>query len=96
MTIAQGARVLLLDEPTVHLDLKHQVTVMELLVDLARLDGVTVLAVLHDVTLARHFFPRLLLMDGGRVVADGPPDAVLTADRIREVFGIDPTLLSPT
>ena len=95
MTIAQAARVLLLDEPTVHLDLRHQVEVMELLRDLARGDGVTVLAVLHDMTLVRHFFPRLLLMSEGRLVADGPPDHVLAPDRIREVFGVDPGLVTP-
>ena len=94
MTIAQGARLLLLDEPTVHLDLRHQVEVMELLRDLARRDGVTVLAVLHDMTLVRHFFPRLLLLNGGRLVADGAPDEVLTPDRIREVFGIDPRFVA--
>jgi iron complex transport system ATP-binding protein len=94
MTIAQGARVLLLDEPTVHLDLRHQVEVMELLGDLARRDGVTVLAVLHDMTLVGHFFPRLLLMSAGRLLADGPPRDVLTAGNIREVFGVDPTLVT--
>ena len=60
MAVAQGARLLLLDEPTVHLDLRHQVAVMELLAGLAARDGVTVLAVMHDRHLARHFFPRLL------------------------------------
>jgi iron complex transport system ATP-binding protein len=93
MSIAQGARVLLLDEPTVHLDLRHQVAVMELLVTLAEEEGVTVLTVVHDVRLAAHFFPRLLLLDAGRLVADGPPDAVLTADRIRAVYGVDPRLV---
>jgi iron complex transport system ATP-binding protein len=93
MTIAQGARLLLLDEPTVHLDLRHQVEVMQLLADLARDDGVTVLAVLHDLTLASHFFPRLLLLDKGELAADGPPAVVLTGDRVREVYGVDPRLI---
>jgi iron complex transport system ATP-binding protein len=94
MAIAQGARLLLLDEPTVHLDLRHQVTVMQLLADLAERDGVTVLAVLHDIHLARHFFPRLLLVSEGRLVADGPPDHVLRAEPMAEVYGIDHSLLS--
>lgn len=93
MSIAQGARVLLLDEPTVHLDLRHQVAVMELLVALAEEEGVTVLTVVHDVRLAAHFFPRLLLLDGGRIVADGPSDTVLTAEQIRAVYGVDPRLV---
>jgi iron complex transport system ATP-binding protein len=94
MAVAQGARLLLLDEPTVHLDLRHQVAVMELLRDLSSRDGVTVLAVMHDVTLASHFFPRLLLLDAGRLVADGPPADVLTGDRIQAVYGVDPGLIS--
>jgi iron complex transport system ATP-binding protein len=95
MTVAQGARLLLLDEPTVHLDLRHQVEVMELLRDLAQRDGVTVLAVLHDMTLASHFFERLLLINDGRLVAAGAPQEVLTNDRIRQVFGVDPKLVRP-
>lgn len=94
MAVAQGARLLLLDEPTVHLDLRHQVAVMELLRDLSSRDGVTVLAVMHDVTLASHFFPRLLLLDAGRLVADGSPADVLTGDRIQAVYGVDPALVA--
>jgi len=90
MAVAQAAPILILDEPTVHLDLRHQVEAMELLVDLNERDGTTIIAVLHDLTLAAHFFPRLVLLDGGRVVADGPPPEVLRPDRIREVFGVDP------
>ncbi|MEO6351339.1 MAG: ABC transporter ATP-binding protein [Candidatus Limnocylindrales bacterium] len=93
MTIAQGARLLLLDEPTVHLDLGHQVAVMELLRDLAVNDGVTVLAVLHDLALASHFFPRLMLLHHGRLVADGESRDVLSSDRIRDVYGVDAALL---
>jgi iron complex transport system ATP-binding protein len=94
MAVAQGAHLLLLDEPTVHLDLRHQVAVMELLRDLSQRDGVTILAVLHDVTLASHFFPRLVLLDAGRLVADGAPRDVLTSALIRRVYGIDPALIS--
>lgn len=90
MAIAQGGGLLLLDEPTVHLDLRHQVQVMELLCDINERDGVTVLAVLHDLSLAAHFFPRVSLLDGGRLVADGSPEAVLTAERIQDVYRVDP------
>jgi len=93
MAVAQDAPVLVLDEPTVHLDLRHQVEVMDLLVDLNGRNGTTILAVLHDLSLAAHFFPRLVLLDAGRVVGDGPPDAVLAPDRIRDVFGVDPALV---
>jgi iron complex transport system ATP-binding protein len=93
MAVAQAAPVLVLDEPTVHLDLRHQVEVMELLGDLNARSGTTVLAVLHDLGLAAHFFPRLIVLDAGRIVGDGPPEVVLAPERIREVFGVDPTLV---
>lgn len=90
MAVAQAAPVLALDEPTVHLDLRHQVDTMELLGDLNERDGTTILAVLHDLGLAAHFFPRLVLIADGRIVADGSPEDVLADDRIRDVFGVDP------
>lgn len=89
LAVAQAAPLLILDEPTVHLDLRHQVGTMELLVDLNERDGTTVIAVLHDLGLAGAFFPRLVLLDGGRIVADGSPLDVLTDERIRDVFGVD-------
>ena len=96
MAVAQAAPILVLDEPTVHLDLRHQVGAMDLLVDLNERDGTTVVAVLHDLSLAAHFFPRLILLDHGRVVADGSPAEVLAPERIREVFGVDPALVRLT
>ncbi len=89
MAVAQGGRLIILDEPTVHLDLRHQVDVLSLLTRLTA-DGLTVLAVLHDLPLAAHFFPRLVLLDEGRVVADGVPTEVLSPSRIREVYNVDP------
>jgi iron complex transport system ATP-binding protein len=93
LAVAQQAPVLLLDEPTVHLDLRHQVEAMELLVDLNERDGTALITVLHDLGLAAHFFPRLVIIDHGRIVADGPPADVLTDDRIRDVFGVEPKLV---
>ena len=93
MAVAQAAPILVLDEPTVHLDLRHQVEVMELLADLNARDGTTIISVLHDIGLAAHFFPRVVVLDKGRVVADGSPIEALTPDRIREVFGVDPSLV---
>ena len=93
MAVAQSAPTLVLDEPTVHLDLRHQVEVMELLADLNARDGTTVIAVLHDIGLAAHFFPRVVVLDKGRLVADGPPIDALSEARIREVFGVDPSLV---
>jgi ABC-type cobalamin/Fe3+-siderophores transport system ATPase subunit len=93
VALAQAAPILVLDEPTAHLDIRHQVEVMEVLVELNRRDGATVVAVLHDLALAAHFFPRVVVMDHGRIVADGPPDDVLDGARIRDVFGVDPALV---
>ena len=93
MALAQTAPLLVLDEPTVHLDLRHQVGTMELLVRLNERDGATVIAVLHDLALASHFFPRLVVLDRGRVVADGPPAEILTDRLVRDVFGVDAALI---
>jgi iron complex transport system ATP-binding protein len=93
VAVAQSAPILVLDEPTAHLDIRHQVDVMELLVELNRRDGTTVVAVLHDLALAAHFFPRVVMLAAGRIVADGPPAETLDAGRIRDVFGVDPALV---
>lgn len=90
MALAQGGGLLVLDEPTVHLDLRHQVEVLTLLAELSSQDGLTVVAVLHDLALAAHFFARLVLIHGGRLVADGPAAEVLAPERVRRVYGVDP------
>ncbi len=90
LAVAQAAPLLVLDEPTIHLDLRHQVEAMELLVDLNERDGITVVAVLHDLGLAAHFFGRLILINRGEIVGDGPPAEALAPDQIRDVFGVDP------
>jgi iron complex transport system ATP-binding protein len=94
MSIAQAPRLLLLDEPTVHLDLRHQVRVMELLTRLSRVDGVTVVAVLHDLALASRYFDRVAVLDGGELVSIGTPDDVLTPSRLRDLYGTDLALFS--
>ena len=93
MAVAQASPILVLDEPTVHLDLRHQVEVMDLLVDVNERDGTTILAVLHDIGLAAHFFSRIVVIDHGRIAGDGPPSEVLAPERIREVFEVDPALV---
>jgi iron complex transport system ATP-binding protein len=93
VAVAQDAPIIVLDEPTVHLDIRHQVDVMELLVDLNERDGTTVIAVLHDLALAAHFFPRVVVLADGRIVGDGAPTETLRGERIREVFGVDPALV---
>jgi len=87
MALAQQPRLLLLDEPTRHLDPHHQVALLELLRALAATRGLTVLAVLHDLNLAAWFFPRLVLLHAGHIVADGPPGDVLTAANVARAYG---------
>jgi iron complex transport system ATP-binding protein len=87
--LAQEPRLLLLDEPTSHLDLGYQIETLERLAALNREAGTTLVAVLHDLNLASAFCPRLVLLAEGRIVADGAPEAVLTRDRLRDVYRVD-------
>lgn len=83
--LAQDPRDLFLDEPTNHLDIQHQLDLMRLI---ARL-GLTSIVALHDLNHAAQFCDRLLVLDRGRVVADGPPDRVLTPALLAQVFRVD-------
>jgi len=80
--LAQEAPILLLDEPTSALDLGRQQDALELLDELRRDSELTVLSAMHDLSLAGQYADRLLLLDGGRVVAEGNPDAVLSEEVI--------------
>ncbi len=85
--LAQEPRLLLLDEPTAFLDLGHQVAAMEM-ARVAAAGGLCVLAVLHDLNLAASSCDRLIVLSRGRVVAEGRPGDVLTAERVSEVWGV--------
>lgn len=85
--LAQEPRFLLLDEPTANLDIAHQCQVMALLQRLAD-EGIGVVAVIHDLGLALRCFRRLILLHQGRLVADGPPAAVLNGETINQVFRV--------
>ncbi|MFC0205723.1 ABC transporter ATP-binding protein [Novosphingobium soli] len=85
--LAVGAPGLVVDEPLAALDPGHQIDVMELLAREARA-GALVVAVLHDLTMAARYCDRLLLLDGGRLVAEGTPAEVLSPERLRQVYGI--------
>ena len=86
MALAQQPRLLLLDEPIVHLDICHQIETLELVKSLNGEQGITVLAAMHDLNLASLYFDRLILLKEGRVLADGTPAQVLTEDIIKKVF----------
>jgi iron complex transport system ATP-binding protein len=86
--LAQDPAVLLLDEPTTFLDLRHQVAIYRLLRDLCR-QGLLVVAVTHDLNLAAAYSDRIIALQNGRVVADAAPVSSLTTEFIGRVFGID-------
>ena len=91
--IAQEPALLLLDEPTNPLDIRAQLSTLALLRDIAG-EGTTVLAALHDLTLAASWCDSVIVLREGRVVAAGPTDATLTPTLIREVYGVDATVLT--
>jgi iron complex transport system ATP-binding protein len=85
--LAQQASLLMLDEPTSHLDLRHQVGILRRLRRLRERDGLGVVVISHDVNLVSRFADRLVLLSGGAVAADGPPREVLRAEVLSEVYG---------
>ncbi|MFE3459394.1 ABC transporter ATP-binding protein [Nocardiopsis aegyptia] len=89
MVLAQGTDLLLLDEPTTFLDLVHQVDVLDLVQDLHRQGGRTIVMVLHDLNLAARYADTVIAMRDGQVLASGPPAEVLTPDLLRAAFDLD-------
>lgn len=89
MSLAQQTDVLLLDEPTTFLDVSHQVDVLDLLTDLNRQRGTTIVMVLHDLNLAARYADHLIAVREGRLHAAGAPEEVLTSEVVRDVFGMD-------
>ena len=94
MALAQDARIMLLDEPTTHLDIAHQMETLELLADLNESEGRTVVMVLHDLNQACRYASHLVAMTGGRITTAGRPSEVVTPDLIRRVFGLDATVIA--
>jgi iron complex transport system ATP-binding protein len=91
--LSQEAPVLLLDEPTTALDVGHQQQVLELVDELRQTRSITVLAAMHDLTLAAQYSDRLVLLVDGRATASGSAAEVLTADLLREHYGAKVTIL---
>jgi iron complex transport system ATP-binding protein len=88
MALAQNTEILLLDEPTTFLDLAHQIEVLELLYDLNRLEGRTIVMVLHDLNQACRYADHLVAVKQGKVYAQGDPGQVMTAEMVSQVFGL--------
>jgi len=87
--LAQETQVILLDEPTANLDIGRQAEILDLIKRLCQENNLTVLAALHDLNLAAQYCDRLLLLNNGRVHAEGTPGEVITAQNIRDVYGAD-------
>ncbi|NUV79197.1 ABC transporter ATP-binding protein [Streptomyces sp. CAI-155] len=92
MTLAQGTDLLLLDEPTTYLDLAHAIDVLDLVDDLHE-SGCTVVMVLHDLNLATRYSDNLVVMRAGRILAQGHPRDVITAELLHEAFGLQATVI---
>ncbi len=86
MALAQEPQILILDEPTVHLDINHQIEILDLTRKLNRERGLTVLATMHDLNLAALYFDDIVLLERGRIAAQGAPAAVLEPERIHAIF----------
>jgi len=93
MVLAQETELILLDEPTTFLDLKVQVDLMDLLTGLAHERGRTLVVVLHELSLAAAYADYLVMMKAGHIVSAGAPDDIFTAERLKDVFGLDASVL---
>ena len=88
MALAQGSDVLLLDEPTTYLDIRYQLDILHLIKRLNSEFGMTVIMVLHDVNQALRYSDNLVALAGGKVVAQGAPDGIITPDLLEQVYGV--------
>ena len=93
LALAQETPLLLLDEPTTFLDLAHQVEVLDLLAELNEVAGRTIVLVLHDLNLACRYASHMIAMCAGRIVAEGAPAQVVTAEVVAEVFGLEAQII---
>ena len=94
MALAQGTPIVLLDEPTTFLDLAHQAEVMDLLDDLNRTEGRTIVAVLHDLNQACRYAHNIIAMKDGHIVAEGRPGDVITESLVADVFGLHARIIA--
>lgn len=94
MALAQDTPIMLLDEPTTHLDMAHQLDVLQLLQRLNAEEGRTIVMVVHDLNHAARFAHHMVAIDQGRVVTAGSPASVLTAELVREVFRIEADIVT--
>ena len=94
MALAQQTSLLLLDEPTTFLDLRHQIEVLGLLRKLNRSERRTLVLVLHDLNLACRYADHMIAMRDGKIIAEGAPNEVITAGVMAAVFGLECTVIT--
>ncbi|EFK97116.1 ferrichrome ABC transporter,ATP-binding protein [sediment metagenome] len=87
--LAQKPLLLLLDEPTSHLDIAHSLGFFQLIEQLATQEGLTVISVLHDLNLAGRFAKRLIMLDKGKIIAEGSPEEVINKENLSKVYKVD-------
>ena len=90
---AGSCRYLFLDEPLTFLDIRHQIDFMKRIRSFTKDADVVTVGVVHDLNLAARFADQILMLNGGRIVAYGTPSEVLTTEQIRQVFGVEPTMV---
>lgn len=92
--LAQQPKILLLDEPASHLDLKHQTELYNLLTDLNQNDGLTILCVVHDLNVASRYFERLLFLKNGQLLLQGETPLVMTEENLQNIFDVSCSKIS--
>ncbi|PWV97276.1 iron complex transport system ATP-binding protein [Paenibacillus cellulosilyticus] len=93
MALAQQTDILFLDEPTTFLDITYQVEILDLLTDLNRKHGTTIVMVLHDINLSSRYADHIFALRQGKLVAEGAPSEVITSELVKDIFGMDSAVI---
>ena len=94
MALAQDTKVLFLDEPTTYLDVRYQLQILKLIQKLNREYGITIVMVLHDINQSLYYSDEIVAMKGGKIIAQGVPEGILTGGLVKEVYDVDLTIQS--
>jgi iron complex transport system ATP-binding protein len=94
MALAQQTDILFLDEPTTFLDITYQVEILDLLTDLNRKQGTTIVMVLHDINLSARYADHIFALHQGKLMAEGEPSKVITSTLVKDIFGLDCTVIN--
>jgi iron complex transport system ATP-binding protein len=94
LVLAQDTDILLLDEPTTYLDIAYQVEILDCLAALNRMKQTTIVAILHDINLSIRYADHIFAMKKGNLVAEGNPKEIITPELMREIYGMESTILT--